>query len=210
MTVFLGCVGPVDETAERTTKERKHMGKFDFSKVGGASISERGEPLTPNVRNTGAVDDKGKPIFEKYPANYVIKVRRCIPKHTRKNKDLFIAECEVVSSDNPEQAIGAKRTWMQDMSVDAADGALKGFALACLGVDYRSAEGKEKADEFAPKMADILTEALEDPTDPACKNGFAGTLLKVEVKEIDTKPKVANGPPGKFNLHTFSPGPKAA
>jgi hypothetical protein len=182
------------------------MGQFDFSKVGKAKMSERGEPLTPNQRNTGAVDDKGKPIVEKYAANYLLKIRRCLAKRSRAGKDFFIAEFEVVQSDNPEQSVGTKRTWMQDINIDAGPGALKGFMVACLGIDYRSAEGKAKINELEDNFDAICTEALEDESDPACENAFAGTFVKCEVKEIDTNPKVKGGEPGKFNLHTFSPG----
>lgn len=181
------------------------MGKFDFSKVGGAKLSERGEPLTPNVRNTGAVDDKGKPVTEKYAANFELEIERCIAKKARSGKDLFIAEMRVVASDNVEHPVGAKRSWCQDINIDAGPGALLGFAVAALGIDHRSAEGKAQIKELEDKMEAILTEALEDASDPACKNGFKGTHVKCEVKEIETKPKVKNGPTGQFNLHTFSP-----
>lgn len=186
------------------------MGKFDFSKVGGAQMSERGEPLTPNSRNTGAVDDKGKPIAEKYAANYELEVIRCIAKLSRNKKNLFIAECRVMKSDNVEHPVGAKRTWIQDIEIDAGPGALKGFCVAALGIDHRSADGKDEIKKIEGDMEGILTEALEDPTDEACKNGFAGTKVLCEVKEIETKPKVKGGEPGKFNLHTFSPYPVPA
>lgn len=186
------------------------MGRFDFSKVGKAEMSERGEPLTPNVRDTGTKDDKGKPIQEKYAANYLLKVMRCIAKRSRNNKDLFIAECEVVESDNPAHAVGTKRSWVQDIGIDAGPGAIKGFVVACLGIDHRTAEGKAQIKELEDKFEAIITEGLEDPTDSACKNGFAGVLVKCEVKEIATKPKVKGGEEGRFNLHTFSPAPSKA
>ncbi len=186
------------------------MPRFDFSKVGKAEMSERGEPLSPNVRSTGVVDDKGKAVTEKYAANYTLKVRRCIAKRSRNSKDLFIAECEVLASDNTEHVVGCKRTWIQDMGNDSGPGALKGFVVACMGIDHRSADGKAQIKALEDKFEDIITEALEDASDPACKNGFADTVIKVEVREIETKPKTAGGAPGKFNLHTFSPAPQPA
>ena len=185
------------------------MGKFDFSKVGGAKISEKGEPLTPNVRNAG-VDAAGKPVQEKYAANYELEVSRCIALTSRNKKNLFIAECLVTASDNPAHPVGCKRSWVQDIDIDAGPGALKAFVVACLGIDHRSAEGKEAIKELEDKFEAIMTEALEDESEPACKNGFKGACVKVEVKEIDTKPKTKGGEAGKFNLHTFSPVAKKA
>ena len=169
-------------------------------------FSERGEYLIPNMREEK--DDKGVThLVYDSPANYRLKIQRCVWKTARppKRGEFYIVEAEVLQSNNPRVPVGVKRTWMQAMDNDTGPTAATDFMLAALGLDRRQQAVLEEIRklEKEDKLPDMLAETLDDPTDPSCKNALKGLLVDVEVKEIITKEKQQ-----KFNLHTFFPVPK--
>jgi hypothetical protein len=186
------------------------MGAADRFKGANTKFSERGEYLVPIMKDVEVTDTLGaKKIASVYdrPANFTLKIKRCIWKTSREKKDFFIAEFDVVASDNPKVPVGASRTWMQNMDGDVGESAVPAFMFACLGLDRRDAKDlaeikKIEADQELPGM---LAATLEDPTDTACENSLKDLFVDVEVKEIETK---KNKTP--FNAHTFIVSKKKA
>lgn len=201
---------------------------YNFQKAAGVKLSERGQYLTPARGPSPGLDAQtGKPIpGAEIPGQYVLKIKRNIVKHSRTNKDLWIAECTIVESNNPEHPVGADRNWVQDLS-DPQVGfrSVKGFLYATMGLDTKNAEHKKLIDECEaeeeevvidgvkrtvkkdPRIVTMMNGAVEDPSDPACKNSLKDALVRVEVKTIKTKEKKQD-----FSLHIFSPyvAPQAA
>lgn len=134
----------------------------------------------------------------------------------------FIAEFEVVSSDQPIDAEGKQadppgstRSWVVKMGPTNknAFSDIKSFVFALLGVDPKKA-GKP---EENPQLHAQATQAVK----AACDAQFAATLglppnafegrdvlLQTWVKA--TKPKPPSNEPGKFTVHNWAPAPALA
>lgn len=184
------------------------MGAIDRFKGANTKFSERGEYLTPIMRDETIVDPVTKQATTKQvydsPAHYTLKVQRIQWKNARppKKGEFYIVEGEVTKSDNPKVPVGVKRTWMQAMDNDAGPTAATDFVCAALGYDRRNPEElaairKLEKDDRLPAL---LAETLEDPTDPLCKNALRDFEIDVEVKEIITKEKKQ-----PFNVHNWTP-----
>lgn len=177
------------------------MGAADRFKGANTKFSERGEYLLPLQREEK--DDKGttKLVYDS-PANYRLKIKRCLWKSARapKRGEFYIVEAEVVKSNNPRVQVGSVRTWMQAMDNDVGPTSATDFMCAALGFDRRNAEDLVEIKKFdaAGELPNMLASTLEDPTDPACENSLKDAFVDVEVKEIITKAKQQ-----AFNLHTF-------
>lgn len=159
---------------------------YDFSKMKKVELSERGEYLGDGL--------------------YELEIQRCIVTNSRENKSLFFAEVTVLESNNAQHPKGSKRSWCQNMGNDSAMPALTRFLLSALGVDHRSSEGKKAFEDIQEKLPETMTEALEDPKDPACKNSLKGFKVACEVI---TKPKKGD-PKSSFSNHYFSPSKSVA
>lgn len=187
------------------------MSAADRFKGANTKFSDRGEYLIP-IQREETVDVAGvkttKLVYDS-PANYQLKIKRCIWKTARapKKGDFYIVEAEVVTSNNPRVPVGSTRTWMQSMDNDVGPTAVTDFMFAALGMDRRDKDGlvEIKKIDAEGKLPEMLASTLEDPTEPSCENSLRDALVNVEVKEITTK---AKGQP--FNLHTFFPAKKAA
>lgn len=184
------------------------MAAIDRFKGANTKFSERGEYLIPIMREEQVKDEKTGQVATKLvydsPANYTLKIKRCIWKTARppKKDEWYLVEFEVVKSNNPRVPVGALRTWMQGMDNDAGPTAVTDFMFAALGYDRRNAQelAEIKRLDKEEKIPGMLAETLDDPTDPACQNALSDFLINVEVKEIITKEKKQ-----KFNLHSFFP-----
>lgn len=166
---------------------------YDFSKAKGVELSQRGQYLS-EVKDpvTGAVT----------PGQFDLRIIRNMVFRDRKQRDFWIAEFEVIASNNPQHPVGSLRNWMQNIS-DPQVGfrAVKAYVFAALGLDHKEPEDKKVIEsEIEPSIDTVLAEALEDPKDPACKNALKGAVVKCEVTKIKTKEKNAD-----FSLHAFSP-----
>jgi len=156
---------------------------------------------------------KGKDVGSSNPpledGIYVLDIDRCVSVESRAKKDLFFAEVIVVESNNPKHPVGAKRSWCQNLNVDAAQASMTRFVCAAMGQDLKSEEGKALVEalkaEGETSLGAVLKEALDDPKDPACKNAFKGTRINCEVK---TKEKTKSE--GTFTNHYWSAYKKAA
>ena len=187
----------------------------DRFKGANTKFSERGEYLLPLQREekvidpaTGKETGTTKLVYDS-PANYRLKIKRCLWKSARapKRGEYYIVEGEVVKSSNPRVQVGSVRTWMQAMDNDVGQTSATDFMCAALGFDRRDATDLVEIKKFdaAGKLPEMLASTLEDPTDPACENSLKELFVDVEVKEITTKVKQQ-----PFNLHTFYPVKPAA
>lgn len=189
------------------------MGAADRFKGANTKFSERGEYLIPIQREEEVTNPVTKSVTTKLvydsPANYRLKIKRCIWKSARppKRGEYYIVEAEVLKSNNSRVQVGSVRTWMQAMDNDVGPTSATDFMFAAIGMDRRDAETlvEIKKLDVEGKLPDMLAETLEDAADPACKNSLKDAIVDVEVKEITTKGK---GQP--FNLHTFFPVKDAA
>jgi hypothetical protein len=127
------------------------------------------------------------------PGSYLVEVVRCFTLKSRKREDLFIAECYIHESDNPDRKPGSKASWVVNFKQDAALGNIKGFIAACLGV---SPSNTKAVDE----TVDI--EACELAVDG--ENPLAGTMLRLWAVNKITK----SG--NDFTLHNWEPHEAAA
>jgi hypothetical protein len=122
------------------------------------------------------------------PANYAVKVLRCVDMVSRKKDDLFIVECEITKSDCPERPVGMKPSWVVNLKQDAALGNIKGFIAAANDIDPSdSAAVDEAVDEEAVEMAVGTDQPL------------AGTELNLTCLMIKTREG------GDFTLHKWYP-----
>jgi len=130
-------------------------------------------------------------------ANYRVKVLSCKWISPRKGDDMFIAEVEILKSNNPKAPVGAKFAYKENMGRDAANARLVDFMFAALGVDRRDAKqlAEIKKLEADGKIPDMLAESLDDSSDPACKNALKDCVLDVEVTQRISKEK---GQPYRF------------
>lgn len=157
------------------------MGKR-FGGVGNAKLNERGEFL-----------EEGE---------YELEIKRCSWFESRKKEEFYVVEFKVLESTNARHAAGLDRNWMPKMNQDTSDANLKGFIIACLGIDRTDKTAIEKVED---SLQDALAESLDDPTDPDCKNALKGIRVHASVKKTMTKPDAANPNGRPFNVHTFSP-----
>lgn len=119
---------------------------------------------------------------------YSVEVLKVFTMTSRKREDLFIAECKVLESDNPERKPGMRASWIVNLKQDAALGNIKGFIAACNGIhpsdeDEVNEEVTEEAVEYA----------VSDD------NPLKGTVLGLQAVGITTRA----GTP--FTLHKWSP-----
>lgn len=121
-------------------------------------------------------------------ARYVCEISRVLVKPARKGFNVFIVEMNVLESGHPEVSPGTSKSWLQKLNVDGADGALKSFAYAVLGIDKDDKDGKAAANPAKALQA-------------ACDNGaFNGIKICLETTAVITREKKA-----QFTRHTFSP-----
>lgn len=126
---------------------------------------------------------------------FTLSISRVQVIDTNKKGQAFIVEFEVDASTTHADLVGTMKTWYQGL----ADGtvampALKGFAVACAGIDSSDKQTiKEKAKEF--------DELLDAAVDEGALNGH-----KVCLKTKGVKTRAG----GDFTVHVFSPGPEEA
>lgn len=122
-----------------------------FAGMSEAKDFERGEYLPANFTGTG-------------------EIKRIIYKKSRKGKDLFTVEFEIVTSNLPEVPVGSARTWQQDVNQDGSSTALYQFCCALEGID-RKAE-PEAAQEI--KDGDAWKSLCQDALCPVTHKDWNG------------------------------------
>ena len=122
------------------------------------------------------------------PGEYVVEIIKCFTMRSRKREDLFIAECLIKESNNPERRPGSKASWVVNFKQDAALGNIKGFVAACSGIS----PSNQKAVD-----AEVDEESCEYAVDD--DNPLAGTLLSLSA--VNKITRAGND----FTLHMWEP-----
>jgi hypothetical protein len=150
---------------------------IDWSQIGQAPIFERGNYFNPG--------------------RYKLHLLRCLSKQTQKSGVAFIAEFEVLESDNPAHPIGSKGTFFVKMiQQQQAFSNILEMMAALLGFDISNKEHVAQIDQqLRPQLPGLMT-ALE--TQGTTVLGGRETVA-VECRVILTK---ANK---EFTLHVWSP-----
>lgn len=142
---------------------------------------------------------KDAPIFEQ--GNYFgvgiydVRVVRCLVKQTYRSGLGFIAELEVLSSNNPAHAVGSKGSWFQGISKNQATafGAIKEFVAALYGFDAK-ADAQRIKTELEPHIEALMNEAVGP------NNTFAGRPVHLETFMKKTREKGLD-----FTVHRWTP-----
>lgn len=153
------------------------MPPIDWSQIGTAPIFERGNYFNPG--------------------RYKLRLLRCLSKQTQKSGMAFIAEFEVLESDNPAHPIGSKGTYFVKMAnqQQAFSNVLEMMA-AILGFDISNPEHINQINaQLRPQLAGLMT-ALE--TQGTAVLG-GREVVSVECRIILTKSNT------EFTLHVWAP-----
>lgn len=130
----------------------------------------------------GASQSKGGPYVG--TGRHILRIKTVAHKPVKKgSNDLkFVAELEVIWSDNPTHKPGETRSWMPSAKYDDQyQGEIQGFILACAGVDNSNEAAVQQA-----KTAVVQGPAGPEPwaaqvgRHATANNGFAGTIMYVE------------------------------
>lgn len=119
---------------------------------------------------------------------YRCEIVKVFAMKSRKNEDLFIVECKVITSNNAKRKEGSACSWVVNMKHDAALGNIKGFIAAANGIDPT---------DTGTVDAEVNEEAVETACSDA--NPLAGQLVDLEATEILTRAKTP------FTLHKWKP-----
>lgn len=139
-----------------------------FKGLKDAQVFDRGVPLNRN----GKVGDEH---------NYVLEVQKALIKDTQKGL-ATIVEFTVVSSDDPDDPVGSKRTWFQKMTnKQVAFGAIKEFLYALNGVDRHA--DPEAAQKLDASMESIMDSVEQDPEALKGEKVAVNTLIIMTQKE---------------------------
>jgi len=153
------------------------MPPIDWSQIGNAPIFERGNYFNPG--------------------RYKLRLLRCLSKQTQKVGVAFIAEFEVLESDNPAHPIGSKGTYFVKMAQQQqAFSNILEMMAALLGFDITNKEHVMQIDQqLRPQLAGLMT-ALE--TQGTAVLGGRETI-SVECRITLTKQQ------REFTLHVWTP-----
>ncbi len=118
-----------------------------------------------------------------------------------RNKELFICEFKILTSNNPSHAVGSSSSWFLKDPSEGGSGDVKAFVLAAAGKDPRSVKD---ADEAAQLQATLLAYAAMGEAEAFKRLGipdtfFIGAKLKLETYLIKTKAGT------DFTKHVWSP-----
>ena len=130
--------------------------------------------------------------------HYSVELMRVFMLKTRDRKDLFIAECKILESDNEKRPVGSKASWCVNMGLDAALGNVKEFLAACYGADPRSPEQVKQA--FTDQQGRDTTVATAEYS-VSDANPMAGVKVRLEAFTKEKKTKKGE----YFTVHVWSP-----
>lgn len=122
-----------------------------------------------------------------------VRVCKCLWLEARDGKKAFIAECEVLETNMPEEhPVGTRRSWYQNMTErDTGLSACILFLYATQGID------KDKHLDKVAKIKPMQEQMLEAAVDEK-QNALAGATVGLETSNIVTKKKKEN-----FTVHRF-------
>jgi len=122
---------------------------------------------------------------------YDVEIVRCVEKDTQRSGLAFIVETEVLTSTQPEDPAGSRRTWFQSMkNKKIGQGAVAGFLLALFGLENNSS----RKTDFFP----FLQRLMPRVTGP--ENVLSGFVIHLETNLIKTREKGED-----FTRHNWSP-----
>lgn len=130
---------------------------------------------------------KGGVYFK--PGNYVVRVHRCKELVTRAKDEAFIAECEVLDSDNPECAVGQRPALYIEKNSAYPTlwlGNVMDFVRAAM-----ASMAVQNGDEAPPPESIELTKEVAEAVTGE-DNLLAGSILMVHAYNTKTKGKGAD------------------
>ncbi len=156
------------------------MPPIDWNQIGSAPIFERG-----NYFNAG---------------RYKLHLIRCLSKETNKSGTAFIAEFEVMESDNPAHQIGSKGTFFvkmasqQDRQIGFSN--ILEMMAALLGFDIKNAAHVSQIDQQVKPQLPAMMYALETQG--------TGVLQGREYVSVECRVTLTRNQ-REFTLHSWSP-----
>ncbi|KKN75949.1 hypothetical protein LCGC14_0375060 [marine sediment metagenome] len=123
------------------------------------------------------------------PGIYVVELLKVFALRGRNEVDFFIAECQVVESDNEKHPVGHKASWCVKLSQDMAMPNIKGFIAAVNGIDPHDDETVN-----AEVTSDVVEYAVSDD------NPLAGVHVGLQTTMITTRKEKK-----PFTKHEWSP-----
>jgi hypothetical protein len=153
------------------------MPPIDWSQIGTAPVFERGNYLSPG--------------------RYKLRLLRCLSKQTQKSGMAFIAEFEVLESDNPTHPIGSKGTYFVKMAnPQQAHSNIFELVIAVLGFDITNPAHMEQVNrEMRPQLAGLMTALEAQGTAVLGGRDTVSVECRVKLTQRGTE----------FTLHTWSP-----
>jgi hypothetical protein len=108
--------------------------------------------------------EKAEPAFgDKYvkPGTYRVKIKQCVRRKSRANVPAFIAELEVLESNNEKFPVGSAMTWYQGVKMGTdqakmAQGEIRRFIDLCFGEPTDKAVGESVISDAQPLAGTIL------------------------------------------------------
>jgi hypothetical protein len=141
------------------------------------------------------------PIFERgnyfNPGRYKLRLLRCLSKQTQKSGTAFIAEFEVLESDNPAHPIGSKGTYFVKMQQQQqAFSNILEMMAALLGFDITNKDHVTQIDQqLRPQLAGLMTALETQGTAVLGGRETVSVECRIKLTQRNTE----------FTLHTWSP-----
>lgn len=131
------------------------------------------------------------------PGQYCVEINRCLSKRSRKTgQDLFIVECDVITSNNPVMSRGMRGSWCQGMkNRNVAMNAILAFVVQIFGLDKNDKDMiKREVLPYIVKTMDRITGVKE----------FAGeNPLGGRMANLTTWSKKKEKDEGDFTVHDW-------
>jgi hypothetical protein len=134
------------------------------------------------------------------PGKYEVEVVAVKMIETRKKEDMFIVECLINESDNPERRVGTKAAYCCNRKHDSFLGNVKAFLAACNGADPENEA--QVAEVFMENGRDTTQDVADFAIDEK-ENPLAGTKLGLTC--VNKKTRTG----GDFTLHFWQPREQA-
>lgn len=141
------------------------------------------------------------PVFERGnyfgPGRYKLRLLRCLSKQTQKSGVAFIAEFEVLESDNPAHPIGSKGTFFVKMAQQQqAFSNILEMMTALLGFDITNRDHIAQIDQqLRPQLAGLMTALETQGTSVLGGRETVAVECRIKLTQRNTE----------FTLHTWTP-----
>ncbi|MBW2672101.1 MAG: hypothetical protein JRD89_01630 [Deltaproteobacteria bacterium] len=152
----------------------------------------------------GSASATGSGVYFNSNHNYLCKVLCLKIIQSRSNDNMFVAEMEVIESDDPERGPGSCPAWVVNFKHDSALGNIKGLLGALNGVNPNEVEALNALfSEVNEKgeTVDISVDISEYAVSEA--NPLAGNTVRLRTEGIKTRAG------GDFTKHLWRPTDEA-